>query len=134
MNNKGMYGIIPRNTQGVVLERRVQNLIDENGMVRPYEIPVDTKFTVVSFDLYSNRANAHCNINGKKFIALLDFYFLTECCILDKINRDEVVNSVYIPEQEIDVRIKLTRYEYVMQLTGCILIGLILGGLLSCLV
>lgn len=135
MNNK-IYSIMTRNAKGTVLESSVQNVLDEKGFVRAQQILPNTTFEIIRFDLYTNRAVVNCIYKKEKFSALFDFDFLSESCIITNMDKNKIIESVYLPQAEIDTRLKYTRYEVGMGLTGMclfgIIIGVILGGIIAC--
>ena len=129
MNNK-LYTIMTRNAKGRVLEAGVQNIVEENNLVRACQIEPDTTFTIVRFDLYTNRALVNCKKGNKIFTAFFDFDFLSENCLVVNNDKNQVIESVYLPKYEIDTKLKFTRYEVGMGLTGAILFGIIIGTVL----
>ena len=129
MNNR-IYNIITRNAKGTVLEGAVQNVYEENNLIRAVQIFPSTTFTVTRFDLYTNRAVVDCTYKGARFSALFDLDFLSDNCIVTNIDRNQVIESVYLPEEEIDTRLKFTRYEMGMTVAGVFLIGFLVGAIL----
>lgn len=119
-----------RNAKGKVLEPSVQNIVEENNLVRACQIEPNTEFTIVRFDLYTNRALVNCKKGNKTFTAFFDFDFLSENCLVVNNDKNQVIESVYLPKYEIDTKLKFTRYEVGMGLTGAILFGIIIGTVL----
>lgn len=125
------YTILTKDTAGYVIKKDIQTVL-ENNIPHPQEILVNTKFTIIRFDLYTRRVLVSCKRGGNIFTALFDYDFILNNCFYNENNKNKVIEAIYLPIKN-KLEFSLTRYELVVGCAGMLLLGTGIGFAISSL-